>query len=175
MNVKEKRHRLPEEFYKGEVAVAFTLCLRGEVAAGFNLQEPKRVAAGFSLRPEIVNICTDTLTFFVRKTNCIVPVYCFMPDHQHLIIQGKKSDSDIWKAIAGYKQMTGFFMSQNKYGIKWQKGFYDRVIRKHVDLVTQVKYILDNPVRKGLVSSWQEYPFQGAIGCTMEDVLNGII
>jgi REP element-mobilizing transposase RayT len=163
MNVKEKRHRLPQEFYKGEVTVAFTLCLRGEVAAGF------------SLRPEIANIFADILASVTQKTNCIVPVYCFMPDHQHLIIQGRKSDSDIWKAIAGYKQMTGFVMSQNKYGIRWQKGFYDRVIRKHVDLVTQLKYILDNPVRKGLVLSWQEYPFKGTIGCTTEDVLNGII
>ena len=173
MNVKEQRHRLPQEFYKGEVAVVFTLCLREVIGAGVILQEP-RVAAGFSMRPEIANIFADILASVTQKTNCIVPVYCFMPDHQHLIIQGRKSDSDIWKAIAGYKQMTGFLMSQNKYGIRWQKNFYDRVIRKHVDLVTQLKYILDNPVRKGLVLSWQEYPFQGTIGCTMEDVLNGI-
>jgi hypothetical protein len=71
--------------------------------------------------------------------------------------------------------MTGFLMSQNKFNIRWQKGFYGHVIRKHVNLVTQVKYILDNPVRKGIVSSWQEYPFKGTIGCTMEDVFNGII
>jgi len=162
MHVYAKRHRLPKEFYQGEVTVAFTLCLRD-------------VAAGFSLRPEMVNIFTDTLTFVAQNTNCIVPVYCFLPDHQHLIIQGKKSESEIWQAIAGYKQMTGFLMSQNKFNIRWQKGFYDHVIRKHVNLVTQVKYILDNPVRKGIVSSWQEYPFKGTIGCTMEDVLNGII
>jgi REP element-mobilizing transposase RayT len=152
MNVREKIHRLPKEFYKGEVAVAFTLCLKGDVTAGF------------SLHPEIVNIFIDTLAIVVRNTNCCVPVYCFMPDHQHLIIMGEKSDSDIWKAIAGYKQKTGFWMSENKFGIKWQKGFYDHVIKKHVDLVSQVKYILDNPVRKGIVSSWQEYPFKGAIG-----------
>jgi hypothetical protein len=82
MNVYAKRHRLPKEFYQGEVAVAFTLCLRD-------------VAAGFSLRPEMVNIFTDILTFVAQNTNCIVPVYCFMPDHQHLIIQGKKSESEI--------------------------------------------------------------------------------
>jgi len=66
-------------------------------------------------------------------------------------------------------------MSSNKSGIRWQKDFYDHVIRKHEDITTQIKYILDNPVRKGLVSSWQEYPFKGSIGCKMEDVLNGIV
>jgi hypothetical protein len=38
-----------------------------------------------------------------------------------------------------------------------------------------VKYILDNPVRKGLLESWEEYPFKGSVGCKLEDVLRGII
>lgn len=56
MNAKEKKHRLPKEFYKGEVSVAFTLCLKINVAAGFNLRGSthrtnlRKVAAGFSLR-----------------------------------------------------------------------------------------------------------------------------
>jgi REP element-mobilizing transposase RayT len=88
---------------------------------------------------------------------------------------GTKSDSDVWKAIISYKQKTGFWMAKNKTHIEWQKDFYDHVIRKHEDIATQVNYILDNPVRKGLVSSWQEYPYKGSIGCEMEDVLYGII
>jgi REP element-mobilizing transposase RayT len=164
MDITEKRHRLPEEYYGGEVSVAFTLCLKGNVAAGFSLREP-----------EIVKTFIDILTSVVTATGCIVPVYCFMPDHQHLILTGTRGDSNIWKAIINYKQKTGFWMSSNKSGIRWQKNFYDHVIRKHEDITTQIKYILDNPVRKGLVSSWQEYPFKGSIGCKMEDVLNGIV
>lgn len=66
-------------------------------------------------------------------------------------------------------------MSANKVRIHWQKDFYDHIIRNHEDIAVQVKYILDNPVRKGLVSSWQEYPFKGSIRSRIEDVLNGII
>lgn len=98
-----------------------------------------------------------------------------MPDHQHLIITGVQSNSNIWKTIVSYKQKTGLWMSANKPEIKWQKDFYDHVIRTHEDIAVQVRYILDNPVRKELVSTWQEYPFKGSIGCKMEDVLNGII
>ena len=61
-------------------------------------------------------------------------------------------------------------MSMNKTGIRWQKDFYDHVIRRHEDVAVQVRYILDNPVSKGLVSSWQDYPFKGSIGCKLEDV-----
>ena len=161
MSVKEKRHRLPKEFYKGEISVAFTLCLRGDVQSFVN--------------PEIVNIFTDVLTSAVTKTGCTVPVYCFMPDHQYLIITGTGDDSDIWKAVVGYKQRTGFWMSMNKDNVRWQKDFYDHVIRKDKDIAVQVKYILDNPVRKGLVSLWHEYPYKGSIGYRLEDILNGII
>ncbi len=164
MGVKEKSHRLPKEFYKGEVSVAFTLCLDREAAAGFNPREPK-----------IVKIFIDILTSVITKTSCVVPVYCFMPDHQHLIIRGICSDSDIWKTVVTYKQKTGFWMSVNKPEMKWQKDFYDHVIRTNEDIAVQTRYILDNPVRRGLVPTWQAYPFKGSIGCKMEDVLNGIV
>ncbi len=144
--------------------MALTLCVRKDVASGFSLSELK-----------IVNCFTKILAPTVGKERCIVPVYCFMPDHQHLIIAGTRSDSDIWKAIVSYKQRTGFWMSKNKPEVRWQKDFYDHVIRTDEDVATQVRYILDNPVRKGLVSSWEEYPFRGSIGCKLEDILNGII
>jgi REP element-mobilizing transposase RayT len=204
MNVKEKRHRLPREFYLGEISVAFTLCLKPNVPTGFSLKPnvntgfslkqnvntgfslkqnvntgfslKPNVAAGFSLRePDIVSIFAGILASVVADNGCIVPVYCFMPDHQHLIITGKQRDADIWKAIISYKQKTGFWMSENKSVIRWQKDFYDHVIKRDEDVVTQVKYILDNPVRKGLVTSWQEYSYTGSIGCTLEDILQGIM
>jgi REP element-mobilizing transposase RayT len=91
------------------------------------------------------------------------------------MITGTRGDSDIWKVIVSYKQKTGFWMSKNKPEARWQKDFYDHVIRTNEDVATQVKYTLDNPVRKGLVSSWEEYPFKGSIGCKLQDILNGII
>jgi hypothetical protein len=51
MIIREKRHRLPKIFYKGEISAAFTLCLKRDIAAGFSLREP-----------EIVNIFNDILT-----------------------------------------------------------------------------------------------------------------
>jgi REP element-mobilizing transposase RayT len=98
-----------------------------------------------------------------------------MPDHQHLIVSGTGDDADLWKTIVAYKQKTGFWLYKNKPSIKWQKDFYDHIIRSDENLAVQIRYILDNPVRKGLVGSWQEYPHKGAVGCSLEEVLNGTI
>jgi REP element-mobilizing transposase RayT len=167
MALREKKHRLPKEFYKGGISAAFTLCLKKDLG---------NVGAGFSLRErEVVDIFTNILTSVVAKERCIVPVYCFMDDHQHLIISGTGTDADLWKTVVSYKQKTGFWMSANKPGMRWQKDFYDHVIRTKEDIVTQVRYILDNPVRKCLVSFWEEYPFIGSIGCNLEDFLNEIV
>lgn len=76
---------------------------------------------------------------------------------------------------ACYKQKTGFWMSVNKAGFKWQKDFYDHVIKSNEDIAVLVRYILDNPVRKGMATSWEEYTFKGSIGCELEDVLYGIV
>jgi REP element-mobilizing transposase RayT len=161
IDVKEKRHRLPREFYIGKISVAFTLCLKGDSQA--------------FIENEMISMFADILTSAVTKNGCIVPVYCFMPNHQHLIITGTCINSNIWKAIVFYKQKTGFWMSVNKPEIRWQKDFYDHIIRANEDIANQVKYVLDNPVRKRLVLSWEEYPFKGSIGCKLEDVLLGII
>lgn len=145
---------------KIKISVAFTLCIKDNVRLFIN--------------PEIIPVFTDVLASVTAKSDCIVPVYCFMPDHQHIIITGTSDDSNIWKTMVNYKQKTGFWMARNRPNIKWQKDFYDHVMRKHEDIVAQVKYVLNNPVRKGFVSTWEEYPFKGSIGCSLEDILNAI-
>jgi REP element-mobilizing transposase RayT len=152
---------LPEGFYKGETTAVFTLCIKDHLA--------------LFTESSIINAFLDALKEVVLKGDYIIPVYCFMPDHQHLIIRGTRDSCDIRQAIIRYKQKTGFWIRRNKINAKWQKDFYDYIIRKPEDLSVQVRYILDNPVRKRLVSCWQDYSFKGSIGCKLEDVLTGII
>jgi putative transposase len=161
MTIRERNHRLPRELYKGQTSASFTLCIQDKVHA--------------FVEPQTIGIFEDILGSVVTKAQCIVPAYCFMPDHQHLIITGTSNDSDLWKAIVNYKQKTGFWLAENKPDVKWQKDFFDHIIRKDETLSTQVRYILDNPARKGIVSSWQDYPYKGSIGCKLEDVLAGIM
>jgi putative transposase len=161
MPIRERNHRLHRELYKGLVSVSFTLCI----------QDKKPVF----IEAALVKTFTEILTSLIDKSTCEIPVYCFMPDHLHLLIQGNSDTSDVWKAVVSFKQRTGFWLSSNRPGIKWQKDFYDHLIRTDEKLAVHARYILDNPVRKGLTRSWQDYAYKGSIGCELEDVLNGIV
>jgi putative transposase len=97
-----------------------------------------------------------------------------MPDHLHIVVEGTQDEVNLLKFINHYKQKSGFWMSQNRPGVSWQKDFFDHIIRKDEGLLTVIRYILENPVRKGLVSNWRDYPFKGAIGCNLDEILNGL-
>ncbi len=43
-------------------------------------------------------------------------------------------------------------------GLLWQKSSYDRVIRYNESVQEAVSYVLNNPVRKGLMKRWDDYP-----------------
>ncbi len=45
----------------------------------------------------------------------------------------------------------------------WQRGFYDRIARSDEDLVAACEYVLNNPVRAGLVAEAGEWPYCGEI------------
>ena len=161
MTIREKRHRLPREYYQGEVSVAVTLCMRNREHV--------------FTEPQLVDIFTGMLSDAAGKAACSVPAYCFMPDHHHILITGMQQGSDVWKAVVNYKQRTGYWLSVHMPGVEWQKDFYDHVIKTPAELAVRARYILDNPVRKGLVQKWQEYPFKGSIGCALDDVLNSLM
>lgn len=158
--MREKTHRLLRNFYQGFVSVAFTLVLKHPSFRFDSL--------------ETVKAFTEILEEAAVNEKCRVPVYCFMPDHQHLILEGTDSGSDVWKVIVKYKQKTGYRACRTLGGTIWQKDFYDHIIRKDENLVTQIRYILDNPVRKGVVQSWQEYPYKGSVGYRLEDVVGSV-
>jgi putative transposase len=161
MSIREKTHRLDRELYRGIVTVSFTLCI----------QDKKQAFTEATLVKTFIEMLTSVTDISLYK----IPVYCFMPDHLHLLIQGISNKSDVWKATVSFKQKTGFWLSSNKPEIKWQKDFYDHVIRADAKLGTHIRYILDNPVRKGLITTWQEHPYKGSIGCSLDDVLNAVI
>jgi hypothetical protein len=75
--------------------------------------------------------------------------------------------------ITLFKQSTGYWMHNHSFS-QWQKNFYDHVIRNSEDLKHQIYYIVNNPVRRGLVKDWDEYPLTGSIGADLKDVLSHI-
>ena len=48
-------------------------------------------------------------------------------------------------------------------GSFWQKSFWDHFLRVEEDLQEVVDYVLYNPIRRGLVEEWRDYPFSGSL------------
>jgi putative transposase len=148
LEIRERKHRLSPDLYRGKIIISFTVC----IADRYPLFAQENIAKIFS----------DLLIKILEKELCEAHVFLFMPDHFHVLVEGKSSESDLLKFIKDFKQKTGYWLGRNRPGIKWQKDFYDHVLRKDEDILKQVKYILNNPARKGLAADDKGYPFKGS-------------
>jgi putative transposase len=131
------------------VLAFFTLCLSDRQAA--------------FLHETVVFAVREILAESASRFACVVLAYCFMPDHAHVLLGGLDAYADLWRAIVDWKQRSGFWLAQHAPGTTWQKGFYDRILRTQADRLACVRYIVANPVRAGLVDSWEDYPFLGGL------------
>jgi REP-associated tyrosine transposase len=147
--VKEKHHRLPPSFYKGQIILSLTFCTDNRQIVFTN--------------DIIFKDFENKLIFEMKKYESSAHIYLFMPDHLHMIISGNNYDSILINAVKSFKQKTGYYFSQQNSYFKWQKDYYDHIIRDEKDLGNQIMYILLNPVRKGFVSNWKDYPYKGSM------------
>ncbi len=96
-----------------------------------------------------------------------------MPEHLHLIFLGCHENTHLLQALEDFKQATGYFLAKHYSETKWEKSFHDRILRSK-ELGAKLRYVLDNPVRRGLVGNWREYQFSGAIGLDLEALLENL-
>ncbi|NOT27616.1 MAG: transposase [Acidobacteria bacterium] len=100
--------------------------------------------------------------------------YCFMPDHVHLLIEGLSDDSDGRLFIARAKQLSGFHF-QKQFGVSlWQRYGFEHTLRDDEDALSVARYVLENPVRAGIVRQVQDYPFLGSNVYRLEEVLEAL-
>jgi REP element-mobilizing transposase RayT len=85
--------------------------------------------------------------------------FVVMPDHLHWLftLTGTRTLSGCVRNVKSYsaKQINQALGAKQ---LVWQRGFYDRAIRKEEDLPGVARYIVANPLRAGLVQSIKEYP-----------------
>jgi putative transposase len=82
-----------------------------------------------------------------------------MPDHVHILLRGDLPGSDLPAFVFAWKQSSGYRYRRAYAQRLWQVGYFERVLRDEEDTETLVKYILGNPVRKGLTSALGDYPY----------------
>jgi len=91
-----------------------------------------------------------------------VYAWCLMPDHLHLLVQPPGDGITISRFVQGLKSMTArLYWELGGAGKLWQRGFYDHILRNDEEPTTVGEYVLNNPFRKGLVESAEEYSYSG--------------
>jgi putative transposase len=108
----------------------------------------------------------STLAQFQRTSDqehFALVAYCFMPDHVHLVLEGESEDADLRRAVSLMKQRAAYvFRTTFAVPMMWQEGYYEHVLRSDEATNVVVRYVLDNPIRAGLVRRHEDYPFMGA-------------
>ena len=74
-----------------------------------------------------------------------------MPDHLHAIIAFPR-EPGMKTTIANWKKFMAI-----KFGVKWQRDFFDHRLRDYHELDEKSGYILMNPVRKGLCERVEDW------------------
>jgi REP element-mobilizing transposase RayT len=98
-----------------------------------------------------------------RDFNVAVGRYVIMPDHIHLFVRGD-ADFSLGRWIGALKQaLARTTKLSRRVSQVWQEGFFDRVLRSDESYAQKWHYVRENPVRAGLVSSADEWPYQGEI------------
>jgi len=90
--------------------------------------------------------------------------WVLMPDHAHWLLQLGEGDA-LPLFVTRLKCSSG--RSANKVlgrsGRLWQRAYHDHALRRDEDVVATARYIVNNPLRAGLVQSLGQYPFWNAI------------
>jgi putative transposase len=127
------------------------------------------------------NYLVESILSSREKHQFALWAYVFMPDHVHLLIFPKKPGYAISDILLSIKQpvsrkMTNYLRNNNPAGLKslatcqthrpyrfWQKGGgYDRNITKTQTIIDSVHYIHNNPVRRGLVETADQWCYSSA-------------
>ena len=93
-----------------------------------------------------------------------------MPDHAHLLIEGRNSHADMKNFVTSFKQKTAYWF-KGIYGAQlWAANYYEHVLRNDEATRAIARYIIQNPVRKEIVKDCSNYPYSGSF--ELENIYN---
>ena len=111
---------------------------------------------------EAVNLVRTQIQRAEAEEAIALIAYCYMPDHVHFLAEGQAEDSDCLRFIKRAKQYSGFHYKATFRHRLWQRYGFEHTLRSDEAAISVARYILENPVRAGLVTRIGDYPFSGS-------------
>ena len=150
--MKERRSRLPRlerHYYYGKAVVHWTGCIEGRRQGWLTSQFHQHFR--------------EVLVHASVRYKCVVPAYCLMPDHYHVLLMGVRDDADLYLVNRFLRKHTAKALLPERY----QEQAYDHVLiddeaaRGAFEMACW--YIVENPVRAKLCLRVNEYQFSGCV------------
>jgi REP element-mobilizing transposase RayT len=137
--------RHPDSDYTGDVDIHVTICA--------NQRQPFR-------DDHVAAMVCENVEFYCRKLAYRLYGYTLMPDHLHVLLSPAASERQLAYWLDVFKSYTTNRFHQLGYrGPLWQPSAHDHVCRDGETVEAVLTYIVNNPVRAGLVAHWQDWPW----------------
>jgi putative transposase len=136
------KHEVPSWVFDGNIHPAFfiTVCCK---TRGVNQLATSAVW----------KIMLDAILNRQERGIWICTLFVAMPDHVHAVMRFQE-ETRMSPAIRDWKRWIA-----RTSGIEWQRGFFDHRLRSQESAAQKRQYILNNPVRAGLVEKPEDWEF----------------
>jgi REP element-mobilizing transposase RayT len=173
------RRRLPHIYPEG-AALFLTWHLHGSAPSW--LQPPRKLSAGeafvwmdrrldearsgrmYLREPEIAQIVVACIEKGVELGHYELFAWVIMPNHVHLLIRPLVAPQLLLKSLKGASAREANRVLGRTGEPFWQKESYDHWVRNQEEFQRIWRYIENNPVKAGLVSSPEEYLWSSGRG-----------
>jgi putative transposase len=114
---------------------------------------------------ETWSICLST---FEKLNQWTILAAVAMPDHLHIVITPSDREASVSQFAKWFKRWFNAELSDYRPSVpdgenmiwRWQEGCFDRLLRSDESVQDKWHYIRQNPVRAGLVSDADDWPYQ---------------
>ena len=114
-------------------------------------------------RPKVTEILLSAWRSAPKIHGWVIGRYVVMPDHVHFFAVPQPEAKSLSAFMRDWKKWTARQMIEQQMATApvWQTEFFDHVLRSAKSYAEKWDYVQENPVRAGLVSSAEAWPFAG--------------
>ena len=118
----------------------------------------RRILASDAVHAALVAFASEASS----QHNIAVGRYVITPDHVHLFVRGS-DDFQLGPWVGRLKQALAKQIAPAGTPPIWQRGFFDHLLRSDESYGQKWNYVRENPVRAGLVTNAEDWPYSGEI------------
>jgi putative transposase len=114
--------------------------------------------------PQVAAVVVEALHYRHERVYDLL-AFCVMPNHVHLVCTPLQREDGTYHALHRILQSLKRHTARQankvlaRQGAFWQAESYDHVVRDTDELERIVQYVINNPVKAGLVSDWEAWPW----------------